>query len=177
MIGPPGSSYTVRRWAGLGQVALEVVPVLGVGVLFGVIEGQWVVGAVLCVVVLVLAALAVDRATLAFRVDPSGVTWSRPVPRVVISHAGVRRLDWGSVHDLEVVEGEAVRARLRADAPLPGWMPGRVVDPGGDLDVVEGDAPGVVGARVRDVANSWVPEVSVRVSAGRTSAGGAESGR
>lgn len=167
MSGPTGSSYTVRRWSGLGQVALEVLPVLGVGVLFGVLQGRWVAGAVLCAVVLVLAAFAVDRATLAFRVDSSGVTWSRAVPRVVISHAGVRRLDWASVHDLEVVEGEVVRARLRADAPLPAWMAGRVVDPAGGLDVVEGPAPGVVGARVRDVANSCVPEVSVRCLAGR----------
>lgn len=177
MTGAPGPSYTVRRWSGLGRVALEVIPVLGVAVLMGVLDDRWVAGAVLAAVVLVLAALSVDRATLAFRVDASGVTWSRPVPRVVISHAGVRRLDWGSVQDLEVVEGEAVRARLRADAPLPGWMPGRVVTPGGEPEVVEGDAPGVVGDRVRDVANSWVPEVSVHCRTGRTSPGGAESGR
>ena len=106
MSGPSGSTYIVRRWSGLGQVALEVLPVLGVGVLLGVLQGRWVAGAVLCAVVLVLAAFAVDRATLAFRVDSSGVTWSRAVPRVVISQAGVRRLDWASVHDLEVVEGE-----------------------------------------------------------------------
>ncbi len=177
MTGSPGSSYTVRRWSGLGRVVLEVLPVLAVGVLFGVLQSRWVVGAVMCVVVLVMAALAVDRATLAFRVDASGITWSRPVPRVVISHAGVRRLDWGSVSEVEVVEGELVRARLRADAPLPGWMSGRVVDTGRDLDVVEGDAPGVEGARVRDVVIGWVPEVSVRLIAGNRSPGGAESGR
>lgn len=174
---PTGPSYTVRRWSGLGRVVLEVVPVLGIGVLFGVLQDRWVVGAVTCGVVLLLGALAVDRATLAFRVDPSGVTWSRPVPRVVISNAGVRRLDWASVQDLEVVEGRAVRARLRADAPLPGWMPARVVTPGGEPDVVEGDAPGVVGERVRDVANSLVPQVSVRCLVGRNAPGGAESGR
>lgn len=174
---PPGPSYTVRRWSGLGQVALEVAPVLAIGVLFGVLQDRWVVGAVWCAVVIVLAVRALDRATLAFRLDASGVTWSRRVPRVVLSHAGVRRLDWASVHELEVVEGEAVRARLRADAPLPGWMPGRVVDPDGDLEVVEGEVPGVVGDRVRDVANSLVPQVLVRCRMGRTSAGGAESGR
>lgn len=166
MRGAPGPSYTVRRWSGLGQVVLEVVPVLGLGMLFGVLQDRWVVGAVTMGVLLVLAALAVDRATLAFRVDASGVTWSRRVPRVVLSHAGVRRLDWASVHDLEVVEGEAVRARLRADAPLPGWMSGRVVDPDGDLAIAEGDVPGVVGDRVRDVVNSCVPEVSVRCRRG-----------
>lgn len=163
MTRPRGPSYTVRRWSGLGQVVLEVLPVLGLGVLFGVLEGRWLVGAVLCVVVLLRAAFAVDRATLAFRVDSSGVTWSRAVRAVVLSHAGVRRLDWGSVHDLEVVEGEMVRARLRADAPLPGWMTARVVGPDDDLEVVEGDAPGVVGARVRDVAHRWAPQLPVRL--------------
>lgn len=177
MSGPPGASYTVRRWSGLGRVALEVVPVLGLAVLLGVLDDRWVAGSVLGVVVLVLAALAVDRATLAFRVDASGITWSSPVPRVVLSRAGVRRLDWASVQDLEVVEGRTVRARLRADAPLPGWMPARVVTPGGEPDVVEGEAPGVVGDRVRDVANSLVPQVSVRCLVGRNATGGAESGR
>lgn len=177
MTGTPGSSYTVRRWSGLGRVAFEVLPVLAVGVLFGVLQDQWIVGAVLCGVVLVLAALAVDRATLTFRVDASGITWSRPVPRVVISHAGVRRLDWGSVHELEVVEGELVRAGLRADAPLPGWMAGRVADASREPQVVEGHAPGVEGVRVRDVAIRWVPDVSVRLIAGSRSPGGAESGR
>ncbi|MFP5253190.1 MAG: hypothetical protein ACLGH4_05290 [Actinomycetes bacterium] len=157
-----GPSYTVRRWTGLGRVALEVLSVVAVGVLFGVLQDRWAVGAVLTAVALVLGARALDRATLAFRIDSSGVTWARAVPRVVISHAGVRRLDWASVQELEVVEGEAVRARLRSDAPLPGWRTGRVVTPGGEPEVVEGDAPGVQGARVREVANSLVPQVSVR---------------
>ena len=170
---PTGPAYTVRRWSGLVRVVLEVVPVLGIGVLLGVLQDRWVAGAVTFGVVLVLAALAVDRATLAFRVDASGVTWSRAVPRVVVSRAGVRRLDWASVQDLEVVEGRAVRVRLRADAPLPGWMAGRVVTPGGEPDVVEGDAPGVVGDRVRDVAVRWAPQLTVRRFTGRNLDGGA----
>lgn len=177
MTAPPGSSYTVRRWSGLGQIAFEVVPVLGLGIWLGAVRGEVVTGTVMCVVVLVLAAFAADRATLAFRVGPSGVTWSRRVPRVVISRAGVRRLDWASVAALDVVEGETVRAWLRPDAPLPAWMAARVVEVGGDGEVVEGAAPGVEGGRVRNVVNRWIPDVSVRSVTGRTPPGGAESGR
>lgn len=174
-----GPSYTVRRWSGLIQLAVELVPALAVGLLFVVWKDQPVVGGVFIAVVVALAASAFDRATLAFRVDASGVTWSRRVPRVILSRAGVRRLDWGSVHDLEVVEGELVRARLKAGAPLPGFLRSRVVDAAdpGAMTVVQGDAPGVDANRVRDVAIRMVSDVSVSRIMGNNGPGRAESGR
>jgi len=159
-----GDRYTVRRWTGLLALGSEVGLVLVVGLVFGVLQDRMVVNLITIAVILVLAALAFDRATLAFRADGSGVTWSRPTPRVLISTAGVRRLPWSSICDLEVVEGRSVRARLRPEAPLPGWMRGRINEPADpeaadNRTVVAGDAPGVREDQLRLVVARAAPNV------------------
>jgi len=71
-----GGRYTVRRWTGLLALGSEVGLGLVVGLVFGVLQDRMVVNLITITVVLVLAVLAFDRATLAFRADGSGVTWS-----------------------------------------------------------------------------------------------------
>ncbi len=162
---PPDSDtrYTVRRWSGLLALGSEVGLVLVVGVGFGLIQDRWAVNLVTIAVVLVLGALAFDRATLAFRADESGLTWSSRTPRVLLSTAGVRRLAWSSVSELEVEEGRCVRVRLRPGATLPTCMRGRTVDPA-DCDaqtLVEGEAPGVQEVRLRAVVERFARNIRI----------------
>lgn len=172
----PDGAYVVRRWSGLWHLVLGLAPVLLVGVGLGVARDRMVVNLVTVGVVLVLAARGFDRATAVLRVDGYGVTWNQPSPRLVLSDARTRSVPWSSIQELEVVEGEAVRVQLRPDAPLPASMRGRVVDPERPT-LVEGPAPGVTAAPIRDVAARNAANVSVVVKAGRTPRGGAESGR
>jgi hypothetical protein len=169
--------YTVRRWSGLLPLALQAGGAIAAALLLGAWQDRLALNLVAVAVVLGLAVLASDRATLAVRLDASGITWSDRTPRVLISTAGVRRLPWSSVRELEVVEGRLVRARLHAGAPLPGWLSGRVSGPGEPALVVEGGAPGVNGERVRTVLRRVAPDVSFVREWDRSRAGEAESGR
>jgi hypothetical protein len=170
------ASYVVRRWSGLWHLALGLAPVLLVGVALGVARDRLVVNALTVGVVLVLAARGFDRVTAVLRVDGYGVAWSRPSTRLLLSDAQTFSVPWSSIQGVEVVEGEAVRVRLRPDAPLPASMRGRVVDPERPT-LLEGPAPGVSAAPIRDVAARNAPNVPIVAKEGITPQGGTESGR
>jgi hypothetical protein len=177
MTSSPATRYTVRRWSGLLPLALQAGGAIAAALLLGAWQDRLALNLVAVVVVLGLAVLAFDRATLAVRLDASGITWSERTPRVLISTAGVRRLPWSSVRRLEVVEGRLVRAWLRTDAPLPGWMGGRVSGPEEPALVVEGGAPGVDSDRVRTVLRRVAPDVDFVREWDSSRTGEAESGR
>lgn len=178
MNGEPGASYVVRRWSGLWRLAGSVVPVLAVGVALGLVQHRLLLNVVTVAVALAIGLRGFDGATAALRVDADGITWNDASVRLAPG-AGRRTVPWSSMHDVGVVEGEAVTLRLRNDAPKPAWMTARVLDPGApdDRTVVEGSAPGVEGARLQAVAQSRAPEVCVRLRLGRTASGGTEPGR
>jgi hypothetical protein len=159
--------YTVRRWSGLLALGFQVGVVLVVGLVLGGLQDRMLVNLVTIAVVVVLGALAWDRATLALRVDAAGITWSRPTARVLLSGAEVRFLPWASVHELVIVDGAVVRASVRADASLPGWLRGRVVDPVDPESqpvVAQGDAPGVDADRLHKMVKRIEPDILCRVS-------------
>ncbi len=154
--------YTVRRWGGLVALVMQVTTVLVVGLVLGVAQDRMAINLVTVAVAVALGVAAFDRATLAVRLDASGVTWGQATPRVLVSTAGLRRVDWAAIEGLEVVESRLLRARLSPGGPLPAWMRGRTTDPDAPALMVQGPAPGIQAAEVLNLAIIHAQHVSVR---------------
>jgi len=143
--------YVVHSGAALGRALLRVAALAAVAVLLGgVVRHHWWWAGLVCVGLLALASSGLRTAWTRLRVDASGIALSFPQEwhgRVGdLSGAQRRFATWPLVHRVEVHAGaQRVRVVLRADAPLPPWRRGRVVDPRDPESgpVVEQHVPGL----------------------------------
>jgi hypothetical protein len=131
-----------------------VLASLAVIVGIGALSGRWVVVGPVLAVAAYRGVVTVRSAAARLQVDRGGISFAHG--------AGARRdrrfVPWGSVRELAVDE-RRVTVRLRADAPMPPWMRGRVLDPAdpASAGTLAQDVPGLdVGALQRTVVSLGV---------------------
>jgi hypothetical protein len=167
---PAGApAYVVHSPAGLvRQTAFLLAYPVVIGLALGLLKGTWWIGPVVLVAVLALSVSSLRAAWTRLRADRESISLSfthRPVSTTGRLPGTTRRLvAWPWVHRVEVdTATETVRVVVRADAPLPPWEHGRVIDTRDPESgpVLERRVPGVDAAALHRLVASVSPTTVV----------------
>ncbi len=125
----PGQYVVCNTADAMRQLAFGL---LGSGVFVGLVgltRGNWGFAGLAVAIALVFFGLSAFRAWKGVVVGPAGIGMTT---RRGSSRQDSRRAQspWHSIHRVELFPAEEnIRVWLRADAPLPEWVTGRIIDP------------------------------------------------
>jgi hypothetical protein len=157
------ASYVVRDRRAVVLALVGTGVAMAVALLLAVTTGSWPSTLVALVVIGYLASVQLRSVRERLRVDSGGISVSDPEVRWRAGHR--RYVPWAAVREV-VVDGELLVVALRADASMPMWMKGRVVDPadpGAGAGQLQASVPGLDPAALRRTVQDLAVDVPVVV--------------